>query len=101
MAALLTARETINLLQYIKESGLHEVPEELKDIVWDGKVTNRGNNHNRCAICGFDEVLDWHHLVVVDYKVPIMVDGSYYEYSLGAVRLCPNHHALVHRESRT
>lgn len=95
----------IQALRGLKESNVYELPGALRGIVHDAKavsgkraVTRFREMFTRCAICGFDEALDWHHLVVVDYKKPLMADGTYYQHCLGVIRLCPNHHALVHRK---
>ena len=46
---------------------------------------------NKCAICGFDKVLDVHHIYgskgIRSYK------GDISEY----IVLCPNHHMMYHR----
>ncbi len=91
-------------LRGLKESKLLQLPMELTGRIWDGKAVSGRKavgafkeKFNKCAICDFDEALDWHHLMVIDYKKPLMADGSRYEFCLGLIRLCPNHHALVHR----
>lgn len=102
-------RLVIKMLRALRESNLYQLPAELKELVWDGNgiggkeaVAEFNERFGKCAICGFKEVLDWHHLMVVDYNKPPMQDGSQYEFCLGLIRLCPNHHASVHRvDTRT
>ena len=97
----------IKILRGLRESGINQMPAELKEIVYRGgfpgsdkAIVKFNEKFGKCAICGFREALDWHHLMVVDHTKPLMMDGREYEYCLGTIRLCPNHHALVHRNHR-
>jgi predicted restriction endonuclease len=50
------------------------------------KVRNKGG---KCIVCGFNAVIDLHHLI------PVSKGGFFEENNL--VCLCPNHHEMLHR----
>ena len=94
----------LDYLCKVEEGKFHSLPEGLREIVYNGKfvigkkaVGIFRTKKSKCAICGFDSVLDWHHIWVIDFEKPLMADGRHYQYCLGLIRLCPNHHAIVSR----
>lgn len=54
-----------------------------------GKLQARARDRGRCVVCGYDIVVDVHHIV------PRSAGGGNQLSNL--ITVCPNHHAMAHR----